>query len=233
MYTITTSTEAALDSKLLTAIKEKKFCIVGCGAVGAAFAEMLVRTGATKIALIDGDKVEIKNLNRVIAFVNDDVGKKKVDVLAERLIQINPDIESPQTIGCMFKEHYPDDVNGQKARDLVVDSATILISTDTNQSRISCEKLCKEHGKEYLSIGVGVDQEKNLAFYECTWKPETPESKKGDEGYGPKNGSFASIVLEAAAVGFNLMLHHLQNPDNPEYNARHKKYLDFAPIKLD
>ena len=230
MDTITTRTDAALESDLLDIIRKKRFCIVGCGAVGVAFAEMLVRTGAKKIGLIDGDKVEITNLNRVIGFLNGDIGQEKVTVLASHLKKINPCIEEPTAIACNFKEIFPGDNTAKEARDLVANSDIILIAMDNNDSRISCEKICRDFNKDYLSIGVRVDKGKKLAYYECTWKPETPIEKKEAEGYGPENGSFASIVLEAVAVGFNLMLHHLQNPGSAEYRRYEKEYLNFKPI---
>ena len=231
METINTSTEAALESELCDTIKTKCFCIVGCGAVGAAFAEILVRTGAEKIGLIDGDEVELKNLNRVLGFLDEDIGKKKVNVLANHLKKINPKIETPTAIACHFKDIYPGDKEIKQVRDLVVNSDMIIISMDSNESRILCENLCKEYRKDYLSIGVGVDKKKRLAYYECTWKPETPTEKKEESGYGPENGSFASIILEATAVGFHLMLHHLQNHGNREYTRYEKKYVNFMPKK--
>ena len=135
--TIMTSTEAALKSDLLDAIREKRFCIVGCGAVGAAFAEILVRTGAKNISLIDGDKVERKNLNRVLSFLNDDVGKEKVTVLANHLKKINPDIPKPITKAYHLKERFPGDTKTPNdVRDLVANSDIVVIAMDNNKSRI-------------------------------------------------------------------------------------------------
>ncbi len=233
MNTITASTEAALECDLLKAIREKCFCIVGCGAVGSVFSEMLVRTGSTKIKLIDGDKIERKNLNRGVGFLDDDVGKYKVCVQAKYLERINPRIEKPVVVMHHFGKRYPgdEDTQVQKARDLIVDSDVVVIAMDNNDSRILCEQLCREFNKDYLSIGIIVDKKEKLAFYECTWKPKTPEEKRDDQDYGPGNGSFASIVLEATAVGFNLMLHHLQSSNNTEYKGYEKKYLNFRPGK--
>ena len=71
------STTVGLGKDLVEVLQQKQFCVVGCGAVGVAFAEMLMRSGATKLYLIDGDEVERKNLNRLTGFVESDVGKKK------------------------------------------------------------------------------------------------------------------------------------------------------------
>lgn len=231
-----TRTEQALEDELLQLIKKKSFCIVGCGAVGATFAEILVRTGATRIRLIDGEEVDITNLNRMKGFVNDDVDKKKVEVLANYLKEINPAISKPKVVAYHFKNRYPSNENKKEvrcARDLIANSDVIIIAIDKNRYRILCEKYCREHSKDYLSVGIGVDKKKRLAYYECNWKPQTPDDKKDAEGYGPGNGSFASIVLEATAVGFHLMLHCLQNPENSEYTRYEKQYINFYPCEIE
>lgn len=67
--------------------------IIGCGAVGSTLAENLVRFGLTRITLYDFDKVEPKNIANQM-FFNDDIGKLKVEALADLLKRINPQIES-------------------------------------------------------------------------------------------------------------------------------------------
>ena len=128
-------TSSALGEELMAKFQQYKFCIVGCGGTGALFAEMLVRTGAQKITLIDGDTVEASNLNRVISFVYQDIDKQKVDVLKSRLKSANPDIEIT-SIDCYLREYDPGDPDGQKARDGVCNSDLIIITVDKNISRI-------------------------------------------------------------------------------------------------
>lgn len=66
--------------------------IIGCGAVGSTVAENLVRMGLTRITLYDFDKVESKNIANQM-FRECDIGKEKVDAVADQLKLINPDIE--------------------------------------------------------------------------------------------------------------------------------------------
>ena len=77
-------TTAALGVDTMDRLASLDFCIVGCGGTGANFAEMLVRTGATRLTLIDGGNVKMSDLNRVFSFTAKDVGKPKVQVLANR-----------------------------------------------------------------------------------------------------------------------------------------------------
>lgn len=66
--------------------------IIGCGAVGSTVAENLVRMGLTRITLYDFDQVESKNIANQM-FRECDIGKEKVDAVADQLKMINPEIE--------------------------------------------------------------------------------------------------------------------------------------------
>lgn len=65
--------------------------VIGCGAIGSTVAENLARFGITKITLYDFDKVEAHNITNQM-FRETDIGKFKVDAMAEQLHAINPDI---------------------------------------------------------------------------------------------------------------------------------------------
>ncbi|PIN69955.1 hypothetical protein COV93_03435 [Candidatus Woesearchaeota archaeon CG11_big_fil_rev_8_21_14_0_20_43_8] len=67
--------------------------IVGVGALGTRVAELLCRAGVGKLILIDFDKVELSNLQRQTLFTESDVGISKVEAAADRLRQINSEIE--------------------------------------------------------------------------------------------------------------------------------------------
>lgn len=66
--------------------------IIGCGSVGSAVAELLVRFGLKKFTLYDFDKVEEKNLANQL-FFKDNVGMLKVDAVEQMMKNINPEIE--------------------------------------------------------------------------------------------------------------------------------------------
>lgn len=71
--------------------------IIGCGSVGATLAENLVRLGLTKFDLWDFDKVESHNLANQI-FRQQDIGRLKVEALADILYEINPDVKHSMRI---------------------------------------------------------------------------------------------------------------------------------------
>ena len=67
--------------------------VVGVGGVGAYAAEMLVRSGVGRLTLVDGDEVNLTNKNRQLIALDSTIGRPKVEVLAERLRDINPEVE--------------------------------------------------------------------------------------------------------------------------------------------
>lgn len=68
-------------------------CVIGIGGVGSWVAESLARNGIGKITLIDLDDICVTNINRQIHALTSSVGDSKVDVMADRILQINPDCE--------------------------------------------------------------------------------------------------------------------------------------------
>ncbi len=71
-------------------LQRSHFCIVGIGGVGSWVAEALARNGIGNITLIDLDDICITNINRQIHALTDTIGQSKVDVMCERIKQINP-----------------------------------------------------------------------------------------------------------------------------------------------
>ena len=72
-------------------LKQAHFCVIGIGGVGSWVAEALARNGIGQITLIDLDDICTTNINRQIHALTDTIGQSKVDVMSERIKQINPD----------------------------------------------------------------------------------------------------------------------------------------------
>ena len=86
-------TELLLGSEALNKLNKANVIVFGIGGVGGYVCEMLARTGLGNITIVDGDKVESSNINRQIIAMHSTIGKYKVDVMKERLININPNIK--------------------------------------------------------------------------------------------------------------------------------------------
>ncbi len=67
--------------------------VVGLGGVGAYAAEQLARAGVGKLTIVDSDIVNVTNKNRQLLALESTIGRPKVEVMAERIRDINPDVE--------------------------------------------------------------------------------------------------------------------------------------------
>ena len=227
-------TAKALGDDVMERLRSLRFCIVGCGGTGANFAEMLVRTGAIRLTLIDGTDVEESNLNRVFSFSCPDCGDSKVKALKRRLESIRPDLDI-HVLQDSFRA--PEDILeenliGQQVRDAVYDADVVFIGTDTNSSRLAIEKLHQDKdGGMFLSCGVLVDRNSDIFEFECTWSPTTPPERADEKGYGPENASFASVIHEATSVAFTMLLSHMScaNSDFKSYRRRYNA--SFRPVE--
>jgi tRNA A37 threonylcarbamoyladenosine dehydratase len=93
-------TELLLGTDVMNDIRAKRVIIFGVGGVGSWCAESLVRTGISHLTIVDSDRVSVSNVNRQLMATCSTVGRVKVDVLRERLQDINPsaDIQAIQEI---------------------------------------------------------------------------------------------------------------------------------------
>ena len=85
-------TKLLIGDDKLAMLKNKHVLVVGLGGVGAYAAENLCRAGIGEMTIVDADSVEITNLNRQLLALHSSLGKSKVELMAERLSDINPDI---------------------------------------------------------------------------------------------------------------------------------------------
>ncbi len=74
----------------LNKLQNSNILIVGVGGVGSFAAEFLARAGVGKITIVDGDVVDITNINRQLPALHSTIGKSKIEVVGDRLIDINP-----------------------------------------------------------------------------------------------------------------------------------------------
>ena len=72
-------------------LKNRRVAVFGVGGVGGHAAEALCRSGIGNIDVYDGDVVDITNINRQLIATSKTIGRDKVDVMRERLLEINPD----------------------------------------------------------------------------------------------------------------------------------------------
>ncbi len=86
-------TELLIGADALVKLKNLHVLIIGLGGVGSYAAEFLARAGVGKMTIVDGDTVDLTNTNRQLPALHSTVGRPKARIMAERMLDINPDLE--------------------------------------------------------------------------------------------------------------------------------------------
>ena len=109
-------TELLIGSESIERLKKSHVLIVGLGGIGSFAGEFIARSGVGKMTIIDGDVFDPTNKNRQLTALDSTIGKNKAVVLAERIRDINPDIELnvvqefvlPERVWTLLAEYKPD-----------------------------------------------------------------------------------------------------------------------------
>jgi tRNA A37 threonylcarbamoyladenosine dehydratase len=99
-------TELLIKEKGLAKLQKANILVVGIGGVGSYAAEALVRAGIVNLTIVDGDTIDATNINRQLLALNSTIGKPKTEVLKERLLDINPDLN----LTCIQEFQNPDEI---------------------------------------------------------------------------------------------------------------------------
>ena len=141
-------TQLLIGEEGINRLKGAKVAVFGIGGVGGYVCEALVRSGVGAFDLIDDDKVCLTNLNRQIIATRKTVGKYKVDVMKERILDINPDADV-QVHKCFFLPENAADFPFEEY-DYIVDAV------DTVTAKISLVMKAKELNIPIISsMGAG------------------------------------------------------------------------------
>lgn len=141
-------TQLLIGAPAIKKLQESRVAVFGIGGVGGYVCEALVRSGVGSFDLIDDDKVCLTNLNRQIIATRKTVGKYKTDVMKERMLEINPDIDV-RTHKCFFLPQNADEFPFEEY-DYIVDAV------DTVTAKIALIMKAKELDIPIISaMGAG------------------------------------------------------------------------------
>lgn len=118
-------TELLFGREKMERLKNAHVLVVGIGGVGAYTAEQLCRAGIGEMTLVDADSVSLTNLNRQLPALHSTLGLSKVDVMCQRLLDINPDIKLHPIHEFIRDERTPEVLDSAKF-DYVVDAIDSL-----------------------------------------------------------------------------------------------------------
>ncbi|AJW64221.1 tRNA threonylcarbamoyladenosine dehydratase [Elizabethkingia miricola] len=85
-------TELLIKEAGIEKLKKSNILIVGMGGVGSFAAEFIARSGVGNLTIVDGDVIDITNINRQLPALHSTVGDDKVELMARRILDINPEL---------------------------------------------------------------------------------------------------------------------------------------------
>lgn len=149
-------TELLLGSDKLNMLRAANVLVVGIGGVGAYAAEMIVRSGVGRMTIADADSVSLSNINRQLVALHSTVGRAKCDILAERLMDINPELQLT-TVNRFIKDSETDALLDSDKFDYVVDAI------DTLSPKLALIKGALDRGIPLVSsMGAGAKTDPTL-----------------------------------------------------------------------
>ncbi len=141
-------TELLIGKQGLEKLHNAKIAIFGIGGVGSFVVEGLVRAGVQNFVLVDNDKISLTNLNRQLIATQKTIGKDKVEVAKERILDINPKAKVE-----VFKEFFLPNSN---TNIITKDLTYIVDCIDTVTAKIEIVMQCKNLNIPIISaMGTG------------------------------------------------------------------------------
>ena len=134
-------TELLIGKEGIDKLQKAKVAIFGIGGVGSFVVEGLARAGIGNLIIVDYDKYDITNINRQLGALHSTIGKYKVDVMKERILDINPN--------AIVEAYRPDEIEGGETN--IIDSSITYIvdAIDTMENKI---KLIEKANSENINI---------------------------------------------------------------------------------
>lgn len=144
-------------------LRQAHVLVVGVGGVGAYAAEMLCRAGVGRLTLVDADTVQPTNINRQLPALHSTLGQPKVEVLAARFRDINPEVELTVLPVFLKDENIPQLLDAVRY-DFVVDA----IDTLAPKCHLIAEAL-RRHIKIVSSMGAGAKSDITQIRFADIW----------------------------------------------------------------
>lgn len=133
-------------------LQDMNIAAVGIGGHGYNLSLMLAHLGIGSMTLIDDDKAEDSNLNRLLGLSQNDVGKKKVKILKKYIRKINPNIAVK---AIPYKADHPKAISALKS------SSLIIGAVDSENSRLFMNGLSVQYLIPFIDLGCGIESSKD------------------------------------------------------------------------
>ena len=202
-------------------LKQSKVLLIGCGGLGNAASQYLVSSGIGQLTLVDGDKVELSNLQRQVLFRDSDRGFNKAKIAARQLKQLNPHVQITAV-----EQHFSAD----NAEALLANTDWVLDCTDNFQSRKLINQLCQQHQISLLSAAAIAQQGQLMLWpfahiqspcYSCLFPDLTDQS-----GNCSSLGVLAPLLGIIGSMQAMLLIQQFIQPD------KHAKFWQFEGLEF-
>ena len=142
-------TELLIKTKGIKKLQKANILVIGLGGVGSFATEFLVRSGIGKITIIDGDSIDITNINRQLPALNSTIEMPKTEVISKRILDINPNIYLTAINEFLIPERMEEILTNEKF-DYVLDCI------DSVSPKLALIRTCKKHKIKLISaMGAG------------------------------------------------------------------------------
>lgn len=128
-------------------LRESAVLVAGCGGLGAASANALVRAGVGRVRIADRDVVETSNLHRQVLYDEEDVrsGDPKVEIAARKLRRVDSDAQI---------ESRALEISSANIEELIRDVDLVVDGTDNMETRYLINDACVESGTPWIYAGI-------------------------------------------------------------------------------
>jgi tRNA A37 threonylcarbamoyladenosine dehydratase len=142
-------TELLIKENGFEKLQNANLLVIGLGGVGSFAVEFLARAGVGNMTIVDGDVVDITNINRQLPALHSTIGKSKVELVGERLLDINPKLNLVQINEFLNPERMSEVIDSQKFN-------YILDCIDSVTPKITLIKMAKRKRVKIVScMGAG------------------------------------------------------------------------------
>ena len=129
-------TELLIGKDGVDKLQKSKVAIFGIGGVGSYVVEGLARAGVGHLIIVDYDKYDITNINRQLGAAYSTIGKYKVDVMKQRILDINPN--------AIVEAYRPDEIEGGETAIVNSNIDYVVDAIDTMINKLDLIEKCKQ-----------------------------------------------------------------------------------------
>lgn len=221
-----------IGEKKMNKLNQKRIILFGVGGVGGYVAEILARSGICDITLVDFDKVDVTNINRQIVALHSTVGKYKVDVMEERLLDINPEInvvtvkeklseDNINNFNLVDYDYIIDCIDDVKAKQALIKyccqkELNIIVSCGAgnrykNNPQFMVSDISKTNYDRLAKVVRKYCQQENIQKLNVVWTKEQPQKTSktiGSVAYFP-----ASMACTLSSFVINQLLNNMEEEE--------------------